>query len=82
MTVSEAISYYENKNPKGEYVIVVEGAPEKKSMGELTLEQAVKLVKQLIDDGMKSSEACKKIAKETDFSKSVLYAELIKNEES
>lgn len=82
MTISEAISYYENKNPKGEYVLVIEGAPEQKSMEELTLLQAVKLVSSLIDDGMKSSEACKKIAKETQFSKSVLYAELLKSEES
>ena len=81
MNISEAISYYENKNPKGEYVLVVEGAPEKKPMGDLDLNQAVMLVRELINDGMKSSEACKKIARETEFSKSILYAELIKNEE-
>lgn len=81
MTISEAISYYETKNPKGEYVLVVEGAEEKKSMEELTLNQAVELVQSLIDDGMKSSEACKKIAKETEFSKSILYAELLKKED-
>lgn len=82
MTVSEAISYYADKNPKGEYVLVVEGAAQSKPMGELTLEQAVKLVKELIEDGMKSSEACKKIAKETEFSKSTLYAELVKSDEN
>ena len=82
MNISEAISYYESKNPKGEYVLVVEGAPEKKAMADLDLNQAVMLVRELINDGMKSSEACKKIAKETEFSKSILYAELIKNEES
>ncbi len=81
MTISEAISYYESKNPKGEYVLVVEGAEEKKAMEELTLNQAVELVKNLIADGMKSSEACKKIAKETKFSKSILYAELLKKED-
>ncbi len=81
MTISEAISYYKEKNPKGEYVLVVEGAEEKKPMEDLTLEQAVELVQSLIDGGMKSSEACKKIAKETDFSKSILYAELLKKED-
>ncbi|MGN0612864.1 MAG: 16S rRNA (cytidine(1402)-2'-O)-methyltransferase [Porcipelethomonas sp.] len=80
MTISQAIEYYESKNPKGEYVLVVEGAPEQKPMGDLSLEEAVALVRQLADEGMKPSEACKKIAKETDFSKSVLYAELIKTE--
>ncbi len=81
MTISQAISYYESKNPKGEYVLVVEGAEEKRTMEELTLEQAVEVVKSLIDDGMKSSDACKKIAKETEFSKSTLYAELLKKED-
>ena len=82
MTISEAISYYTDKNPKGEYVLVVEGATQQKSMSELTLEQAVELVKELIEDGIKSSEACKKIARETEFSKSMLYAELVKSDEN
>ena len=80
MTVSQAIEYYKEKSPKGEYVLVVEGASEKKVMEDLTLEQAVKLVEDLMEDGMKSSEACKKIAKDTKFSKSILYAELLKKE--
>jgi 16S rRNA (cytidine1402-2'-O)-methyltransferase len=77
-----AMAYYETNSPKGEYVLVVEGAPEQKALGELDLQQAVELVQSLIDEGVKSSEACKKIAKETEFSKSVLYAELLKNDKN
>ncbi len=81
MTISEAINYYETKNPKGEFVLVVEGAEDKNDGEKLTLEQALELVNGLISEGIKPSEACKKIAKETDFSKSTLYSELIKKSE-
>ncbi len=77
MNISEAIAYYSDKNPKGEYVLVVEGAEKQKPMGELSLEQAVGLVQKLIDSGEKPSDACKKIAKDTDFSKSELYSVIV-----
>lgn len=77
MNISEAIAYYSDKNPKGEYVLVVEGAEKQKPMGELSLEQAVGLVQKLIDSGEKPSDACKKIAKDTDFSKSELYSAIV-----
>ena len=80
MTISEAIDYYKEKNPKGEYVLVVEGAAEPQA-NDITLEQAVCFVQSLIDKGVKTSEACKNIAKETNFSKSIIYAELIKKGE-
>lgn len=80
MTVSEAVSYYEMQNPKGEYVLVVEGAEERNTDENITLEQAVQMAESLIDEGIKPSEACKKIAKETSFSKSVLYSAIVNKE--
>lgn len=80
MTISEAIDYYKDKNPKGEYVLVVEGASDLTD-DDITLEQAVLLAENLINEGIKPSEACKKIAKETSFSKSIIYTELIKKGE-
>lgn len=79
MTLTEAISYYELKNPKGEYVIVVEGAQERPPL-ELTIEQAVKHASRLIDEGMKPSEACKETARETGYKKSEIYSALSKGE--
>ncbi len=78
MTISEACKYYSEKDPKGEYVLVVEGAEKKKPFEKLTLEQAADLVRELIDNGEKISEACKKIAAQTEHSKSTLYSQVIK----
>lgn len=81
MTISEAITYYKSRNPKGEYVLVIEGAEEEKTLEDLTLEQAVKMAESLIDEGVKPSEACKRIAKETNFSKSSLYSAVVNKED-
>ena len=62
-TLSEAIDYYETKSPKGEYVLVVEGAkPDEKP--ECTLEEAAGMARKLIEEGMKTIDACKKTASE------------------
>lgn len=81
MTVSEAITYYESRNPKGEYVLVIEGAEEEEALENLTLEQAVKMAESLIEEGLKPSEACKRIAKETNFSKGSLYSAVVNKED-
>ncbi len=73
LTLSEAVSYYNENEPRGEYVLVLEGAQEN-SGGEITIEEAVEQVKKLIDMGEKPTDACKAVAKETGFRKSELYA--------
>ena len=80
-TLSEAIDYYETKSPKGEYVLVVEGAkPDEKPEGEInavigshTLEEAAGMARKLIEEGMKTIDACKKTASETGYRKSEIY---------
>lgn len=71
-TVSEMIALYKEKEPKGEYVLVVEGA-KKAPAEEITAERAAELALKLMEEGMKASEACKEIAKKTGFSKSEIY---------
>lgn len=71
-TISEAIQYYDEKSPKGEYVLVIEGAPESENP-ECTLEQALEMVRELVDGGEKTISACKIIAAETGYRKSELY---------
>lgn len=71
-TLSELCAYYEQTEPRGEYVIVIEGTQESEKQ-ELTLEQAAELARQLILGGEKMSDACKKAAKETGFSKQEIY---------
>lgn len=75
MTLGEAVEYYSANEPRGEYVLVLEGKTA--DDGEkLTLDEAMEQVKRLIDNGEKPTEACKAVAKETGFKKSELYAAL------
>lgn len=76
-TISGAVEYYSEKTPRGEYVLVIEGAEEASS--ELTLDDAVLEVKKLTSKGMKPTDACKFVAKESPFSKSQLYARILEN---
>ena len=71
--ISDMLNYYKDRTPKGEYVLVVEGAQEEEEKA-LTIEEAVAIAKQLIETGTKTSEACKQAAKKTGFSKSEIYA--------
>lgn len=71
-SISDMIRLYEEKEPKGEYVLVVEGAPEEKG-AEMTIEDAVELASELASGGMKPSEACKEAAKRSGFGKSEIY---------
>ena len=72
--ISDMIEYYKEKTPKGEYVLIVEGAPEAEKDEEITLEKACEMAENLINDGKKLSDACKEIAKLTGFSKSEIYS--------
>ena len=71
--ISDMLNYYKDRTPKGEYVLVVEGAQEAEEKA-LTIEEAAAIAKQLIESGTKTSEACKQAAKKTGFSKSEIYA--------
>ena len=77
--ISDMIAYYENKPPKGEYVLVIEGAAEEEASDEITLDMAVAMAQKLISDGVKASDAAREIAKKTKFSKSEIYSGLLKD---
>ena len=75
LTLAEAVAFYDENEPKGEFVLVLEGTHD--NMGEeITIEQAVEQVNRLISMGEKPTAACKAVAKETGFKKSELYAKL------
>lgn len=75
-TISGAIEYYKDKNPKGEYVLIVEGYNKEDELAELTIEYAVAEAQKLIDGGMRAVDACKEAAKITGFKKSDIYSML------
>ena len=77
-TIAEMVELYGEREPRGEYVLVVEGAREKAE--ELTLQQAADLARELISGGMKASEASKEAAKQSGCSKSEIYRELQNSE--
>lgn len=77
LTLSEAVEFYKNNEPIGEYVIVLEGKKIEKT--KITIEEAVDLAKKLVAEGEPKTEAAKKAAKKSGFSKSEIYKELNQN---
>lgn len=71
-TLQGAVDYYTQQEPRGEYVLVVEGA-EPPAATELTLEDALALVQQKLSEGLSRKDAVKQVAKETGFPKNTLY---------
>lgn len=72
-TIGEAIAYYTENAPKGEYVLVVAGA-EKCTETAVTLEDGVAQVLALRENGMRLKDAAKEVAEHTGLSKNELYA--------
>ena len=72
-TVSEAIAHYEEHSPRGEYVLIVSGAPETEEEIGLTMEDAAARVLALRESGLRMKEAVKQAAEETGFPKNELY---------
>lgn len=73
MTLSEACSYYSEHEPKGEFVLVLEGASDCGS-AEITIDQALEQVRRLVGMGERPVDACKAVAKESGLRKSDIYA--------
>ena len=71
-TLQGALDYYKELAPRGEYVLILEGAaPEKEA--ELTLDDALQLVSQRMEQGLSRKDAVKQVAKETGLPKNTLY---------
>ena len=79
-TLAEAVNLYDDDKhqPRGEYVLVVEGA--KEIVEEVTEESALEQVKNLVAKGMRGADACREIAKTSGISKSELYAMLLESQ--
>ena len=72
MTLKEAVDYYAENTPRGEFVLVIEGArPAEKA--DLSLEEALERIEELREEGMSLKDAVKKCAEETGLQKNELY---------
>ena len=72
-TLSEAIARYGETAPKGEYVLVVEGAAPK-SGAAVTLEEGTAQVLALQAQGVRLKDAAREVAEHTGLSRNELYA--------
>ncbi|MGG7165117.1 16S rRNA (cytidine(1402)-2'-O)-methyltransferase [Clostridium ihumii] len=77
LKLSEAIEYYSENNPRGEYVLVLEGkseaAIEEEEMekwSNLTIEEHIK---KYITEGLTKKDAIKKVSKDRKMTKSEIY---------
>lgn len=76
-TLQGAIEHCREIPPRGEYVLVVEGAAPP-SPETVTLEEALSLVEEAIAKGASRKDAARDVAKATGFSKNILYSQSVK----
>ena len=75
-TISSAVDFFVKsaKNPKGEYVLIVEGAENVENLEvKSTLDEALNFAKGLINQGFRAVDAAKQAAKITNHKKSEIY---------
>lgn len=74
-TLGELDRYYSENEPRGEFVIVVEGKENKRE--KLSLSEAVKIARELVEKGEKPNAACKEAAEISGISKREIYSALL-----
>lgn len=78
-TLANAAESYGDGSLRGEIVLVLEGACENIDDEEFTLEQAVSLANEFLEEGSSISESAKQAARITGFKKNEIYKLLIEN---
>ncbi len=78
-TLSAAVERFSSEAPRGEFVVIVGGA-EKREEETLTLEQAIAVARDLVDDGLSPTAAAKQAAAETGHRKNEIYKGLVEAE--
>jgi len=76
--LTEAISLFEKTPPRGEFVLVIEGAPDS-GAPERTIGEAVSLAETYVNKGLSVKDASKKAAGETGCPKNTIYGAVIDN---
>ena len=72
-TLAAAVAEYTEREPRGEYVLIIAGAAVNDATAQMSLEQAAALVRRLAGEGQSLSDAAKQVAKETGYRKGELY---------
>lgn len=71
-TLEEAARYYRENTPKGEFVLVIEGAPKEEAV-DMTIEGAVAFARELMEQGHSTADAAKQAAQASSFKKGQIY---------
>ena len=77
MTLCEAVDHCAQQPPRGEYVLIVEGAAEIKTP-EPSLEDALTRVSELMESGLTRKDAVRQVSGETGLPKNTLYEASVK----
>ena len=72
-TLEEALAFYRDNAPKGEFVLVVAGRPPRE-MPSVTVEDGAEQVLALVARGVRLKDAARQTAEATGLSKNELYA--------
>ena len=76
-TLSGAIAHYAANPPRGEFVLVIEGAPEDTGETEpMTLQEAVRMARQQMEQGASAAAAAKEAAALSGLRKNEIYRQL------
>ena len=79
-TLGEAVTYYAEREPRGEYVLVIEGGKKKDADDVNDTVSAIDRVAYYMESGMSKKEAIRSAAKDCGVSKNDLYDQILKNE--
>ena len=77
LTVGEAVAYYKEQSPRGEYVLVVEGAKNAVSSNFWDTMDVPSHVGHYIDGGMAKMDAIKQVARDRGVAKNEIYKQVV-----
>ena len=80
-TLAEAVAHYTENPPKGEFVLIVAGAPDEQEEAPSETDAAAR-VSQLMAEGVSRKDAVKQTAKELGLPKNVVYDIALKDSET
>lgn len=76
-TLKAAVDEYSEREPRGEYVLVVQGCDKDKEEAAFSPEDALDEVQRLVNEGTQLSEACRIVSSKSKIKRSELYRQYI-----
>lgn len=71
-TLGEAVRYFETVPPRGEFVLIIDGAPAPQEP-EVSLDEALELMDELREQGLSVKDSAKSVSEKTGLSRKLLY---------